>query len=56
MNVLVDDDDPFVFDAELFHQPAAVAVFLIYQDVDFGQDTIALRVISSGFPIGMEMI
>ena len=38
MNVLVVGDDPFVFDAELFHQPAAVEVFFIDQDVDFGQD------------------
>ena len=39
MNVLVGGDDPFVFDAELFHQPAAVAVFFIDQDVYFGQNT-----------------
>ena len=39
MNVLVGGDDPFVFDADLFHQPAAVAVFFTDQDVDFVQDT-----------------
>ena len=36
--MFVGGDDPLFFDAELFHQPAAVAVFLTDQDVNFGQD------------------